>query len=104
MSKLLPSKTSNVVNVMVSYLKSMSNSGMRNRMEFCRAQSSVFRNADIGSDEYNTAISLIFTMCKQMKIAPIFPPLFFTCLCSAIDITTSKESKNPILFGLTVFA
>ena len=104
MSTLLPSKTANVVNVLVPYLRHLTYRGMLKLLEFCRMQSAVFRNTALDSTEHKDARDIVFTLCKQLRIAPLFPQVFYTCVCEASDIIATEEHTEPLLYGCTILA
>lgn len=104
MSTLLPSKTANAVKVLVPYLRYLTYRGMLKLLEFCRMQSAVFRNNALDSTEHKDARDSVFTLCKQLRIAPLFPQVFYTCVCEASDIIATEGHTEPLLYGCTILA
>jgi hypothetical protein len=104
MSKILPSKTSAVIKILVEYIRDYSQQNIKNMLAFCQYQAFISTNTEPVSIEYKDACSNIFSLCTKLNISTSFPHIFYNCLCEAVDIITNDIINDPLLIGCTILA
>lgn len=66
-------------------------------LEFCLLKSGVYSNTPAASPEHVDSCCVIFAICAEIQIAPLFPTTFYRCLCKAYDNIITEDISDTIM-------
>jgi hypothetical protein len=102
MSILLPSKSKNVVSIILNFLQMQSEEDMCIFIKYCIQQKNIYKKNLLGTALHTNAMSNIFVVCRRLKIASMFPDAFYGCLYSAKQKLFEHTIMVDALRGLDV--
>lgn len=85
MSIILPSKSKNIIPVMVDFIENQEDEDRYIFIEYCTQMKNEYSQNPNGSPQHSKAIDNIFKICSHLGIGSVFPDTFYNCMRAALD-------------------
>ena len=85
MSIIRPSKSKNIIPLMVDFLENQDEEDRYIFIKYCAQMKNKYKQNPKGSPQHKKAIDDIFKICSHLGIGSVFPDTFYNCMRNAFN-------------------